>query len=175
MVTLFLVFLKIGFLGFGGGYAMLSLIFEDAMTLGLSVSQFADLNALDMLAPGPIAINSATYVGYITQGFWGALIATLAVSVSSFVFSHFLLKYEAQINENKILARFLYYAKIAAVGMIASVALKLCIEAIMPESLSMIALVSVVVAFVMRFKFKVNPLLVIGVCGTMSVVIVNFV
>ncbi|WZU00207.1 chromate transporter [Erysipelothrix sp. D19-032] len=59
MIQLFLTFLKIGFLGFGGGYAMLSLIYENSLHLGINATQFADLNALDLLAPGPIAVNSS--------------------------------------------------------------------------------------------------------------------
>lgn len=90
IITLILAFLKIGFLGFGGGYAMLSLIYAESAHLGLSAAQFADLNALDGLIPGPIAINSATYIGQLTAGFSGALAATLTVCVPSLVLCHFI-------------------------------------------------------------------------------------
>ncbi|MFZ2353496.1 chromate transporter [Paucilactobacillus nenjiangensis] len=63
IIKIFLVFLKIGFLGFGGGYAMLSLIYHESSKFGMTMAQFADMNALDGIIPGPIAINSATYVG----------------------------------------------------------------------------------------------------------------
>ena len=69
ILLIFFTFLKIGFLGFGGGYAMLSLIFEEASKFGMTADQFADLNALDVLIPGPIAVNSATYVGQLYGGF----------------------------------------------------------------------------------------------------------
>ncbi|WP_443081339.1 chromate transporter, partial [Vagococcus sp.] len=55
LIKLFITFLKIGFLGFGGGYAMLSLIFEEMLSFGMTIEQYADLNALDVLIPGPIA------------------------------------------------------------------------------------------------------------------------
>lgn len=125
MIQLFLTFLKIGFLGFGGGYAMLSLIYENSLHLGISATQFADLNALDLLAPGPIAVNSATYVGFITFGIIGAIIATIAVCMSSFVFSYLLFTYEDTLLSMPLFNTFLHYTKIAAIAMILSVALSL--------------------------------------------------
>ena len=64
----FFTFFKIGLLGFGGGYAMMSMIMTEGQKLGISLAQLADLNALDMVVPGPIAINAATYVGLSVDG-----------------------------------------------------------------------------------------------------------
>lgn len=75
MLQLFFMFLKVGFLGFGGGYAMLALIYQEGAQLGMTVGEFADMNALDALIPGPIEINSATYVGQYYFGFLGGLLA----------------------------------------------------------------------------------------------------
>lgn len=165
MKTLILIFLKIGFLGFGGGYAMLSLIFADARKLGITTQQFADLNALDFLAPGPIAVNSATYVGFITYGFTGAVAATLAVCTSSFVFSSLLLKYEATFFAKPVLAKFLNLTKIAALGMIIAVALNLLFDALIPNSLPLISLAGISIAVIGRFKYKLNTLLVLALAG----------
>jgi chromate transport protein ChrA len=60
-LRLFYVFFKIGIVGFGGGYAMLSMIMTESQQFGVTLEQLADLNALDMVVPGPLAINAATY------------------------------------------------------------------------------------------------------------------
>jgi chromate transporter len=84
---LFLTFLKIGAFTFGGGYAMIALISKEAVDKHhwLSENEFLDLIAIAESTPGPIAINSATYVGYKVKGFWGSFFATLGVVLPSFV------------------------------------------------------------------------------------------
>ena len=59
-------YLKIGFFGFGGGYAMLALIENEIVTPGWITEQmFTDIVAISQMTPGPIGINSATYIGYV--------------------------------------------------------------------------------------------------------------
>ena len=84
---LFVSYLKIGFFGFGGGYAMLSLIQNEVVVqhAWMTNAEFADIVAVSQITPGPIAINSATFVGYRVCGFWGAFFATLGVVLPSFV------------------------------------------------------------------------------------------
>ena len=80
------VYLKIGMFGFGGGYAMLSLIQHEIVDIHhwLTPQQFTDVVAISQMTPGPIGINSATYVGYaVTQSVWGAVLATVAVCLPS--------------------------------------------------------------------------------------------
>ena len=82
------VYLKIGTFGFGGGYAMLSLIQHEIVDLHhwLTPQQFTDVVAISQMTPGPIGINSATYVGYaVTHSVWGAVLATVAVCLPSFI------------------------------------------------------------------------------------------
>ena len=62
-------YLKIGFFGFGGGYAMLALIENEIVTPGwISEQTFTDIVAISQMTPGPIGINSATYIGYVAPG-----------------------------------------------------------------------------------------------------------
>ena len=75
-LKLFFTFFKIGVVGFGGGYAMLSMIMVESMKYSITLDQLADLNALDMIIPGPIAINAATYVGYLHAGLVGSIADT---------------------------------------------------------------------------------------------------
>lgn len=100
-------YLKIGLFGFGGGYAMLSLVERSVVGPGwISETMFTDIVAISQMTPGPIGINSATYIGYVAPGSvdpalqgvgWGLLgsvLATLAVTVPSFLLviysSHFI-------------------------------------------------------------------------------------
>ena len=68
-------YLKIGLFGFGGGYAMLSLIQSEVVNNGwISQQMFTDIVAISQMTPGPIGINSATYIGYVASGsVWGSL------------------------------------------------------------------------------------------------------
>ena len=96
---LFLAFSRIGLFGFGGGAAMLPVIYEAAKTLGtMDKSEFANLVGISQMTPGPIAVNAATYVGYMSAGLGGALMATFSVALPSFILvtlaSYFLLKFK---------------------------------------------------------------------------------
>lgn len=86
-LRLFLIFLKIGAFTFGGGYAMVPLIeYETTEKRKLiDKSEMTDMIAIAESTPGPIAINSATFVGYRTAGVLGAAFATLGVVLPSFV------------------------------------------------------------------------------------------
>lgn len=85
-IELFLAFLKIGALSFGGGYGMISLIREQCLSAGwLTEEQLLDFIAVSESTPGPIAVNMATFVGSSQGGVWGALISTLGVVLPSFV------------------------------------------------------------------------------------------
>ena len=85
--TLFLTFLKIGAFTFGGGYAMIPLIQRETVETHGWVTEEDVLNIIAVAesTPGPIAINSATFVGYKVAGFWGSLCATLGVVLPSFI------------------------------------------------------------------------------------------
>ncbi len=87
LLELFFTFIKIGAFTFGGGYAMIPLIQrETVVNRGwISDEDLIDIIAIAESTPGPIAINSATFVGYRTGGFWGALLATLGVVLPSFI------------------------------------------------------------------------------------------
>ncbi len=80
-------YLKIGLFGFGGGYAMLSLIQREIVDSGWITSQmFTDIVAISQMTPGPIGINSATYIGYaLTGSIFGSVLATATVVAPPFV------------------------------------------------------------------------------------------
>ena len=87
LLTLFLTFLKVGALTFGGGYAMIPII-EDEVTRKrkwISEIEILDILAISETTPGPIAVNAATYVGYKVGGVLGSIIATLGLALPSFI------------------------------------------------------------------------------------------
>ena len=93
-INLLLAYLKIGLFGFGGGYAMLSLIQHEVVEVihygetqpWLTLQEFTDIVAISQMSPGPIGINSATYIGYkVTGSILGSILATIAVCLPSFI------------------------------------------------------------------------------------------
>lgn len=85
LLKIFLTFLEIGAVSFGGGYGMISIMREKALEFGLSEAQFLDFVAVSESTPGPIAVNMATFIGSSKGGVLGAIVATLGVVLPSFV------------------------------------------------------------------------------------------
>ncbi|WP_372793875.1 chromate transporter [Pontiella sp.] len=86
LLELFYAFFVIGSFSFGGGYAILSFLQQEAERRGwMSTERFVDMIAISQSTPGPIAINMATFVGYETAGVPGALVATLAVALPGMI------------------------------------------------------------------------------------------
>ena len=131
------VYLKIGTFGFGGGYAMLSLIQHEIVDIHhwLTPQQFTDVVAISQMTPGPIGINSATYVGYaVTQSVWGAVLATVAVCLPSFILVLLISYFFAKCKDNK-------YIKAAMSGLLPmSVVLKKLIKKFFITSLFLLCL-----------------------------------
>ncbi len=85
-LKLFLTFLKIGAVSFGGGYGMISLIREEVLAAGwLPEKELVDFIAVSESTPGPVAVNMATFIGSSQAGMTGALTATAGVVLPSFI------------------------------------------------------------------------------------------
>ena len=85
-LKLFFTFLKVGAFAFGGGYAMLSLIGDSVLAYGwMNETELLNFVGVETVIPGPIAVNMATYIGYMQGGFLGALLATIGVVLPSFI------------------------------------------------------------------------------------------
>lgn len=126
-LQLFISYLKIGFFGFGGGYAMLSLIQNEIVEQHgwITAQQFADIVAISQMTPGPIAINSATYIGYTVGGFWGSVVATFAVCLPALTIMLALTKFFLKLKDNHYVHSVLVAMRPVVVGMIAAAALLL--------------------------------------------------
>lgn len=131
-LQLFWTYTKIGLFGFGGGYAMLSLVQDEVVVKQgwITEQQFTDIVALSQVTPGPIGINSATYIGYTATGsILGAIVATLAVSLPSFILVMLISIAFSRFRQNRWVEAAFVGIRPASVGLIASAALLLSIHA----------------------------------------------
>ena len=101
---LFYSFFKIGLFTFGGGYAMIPIIQREMIDRRhwIEEKEFFDLLTLAQSAPGPIALNTAVFVGYKLYGYWGAIVSLLGVVIPSFSIILFVAIFFSQIRENAI-------------------------------------------------------------------------
>ena len=173
-LQLFISYLKIGFFGFGGGYAMLSLIQNEIVEQRgwITVSQFADIVAVSQMTPGPIAINSATYIGYTIGGFWGSVVATVAVCLPALTVMLALTKFFLNLKDNRYVHGIISGMRPVVVGMIAAAALLL----IFPEQRADSSFIDhwswILFAATLYASYKkVNPILLIALSAIAGIVI----
>lgn len=172
-LQLFLSFLQVGLFSIGGGYAAMPLI-QSEVVYGhgwLTMSEFTDLITIAEMTPGPIAVNSATFVGIRIAGVPGAIIATFGcilpscfvVSLLAFIYY----KYKNVSTLQSVLAslRPAVVALIAAAGFSILKNVAFNGGAIQTDNLNWIGLVLFTAAFFVLRKFKWNPVLVMSLCG----------
>lgn len=172
-LELFYTFFKIGLFGFGGGYAMLSLIQGEVVTRHswLSAQEFTDIIAISQMTPGPIGINSATYVGYASTGsVWGSVVATFAVVLPSFILMLAISKFFLKYQKHPVVESIFKGLRTAIVGLLAAAALVLMNEDNFGSPTTdtysfVISVILFVTAFIGTRKFKINPIIMIVVCG----------
>lgn len=187
LLQLFWTFFLIGLFGFGGGYAMISMIQGEVvghyhwMTMG----QFTDIVAVSQSTPGPIGINSATYVGYTALtgagyspawGILGSFIATFAVVLPSFILmlliSKFLMKYRNHPSVENVFSSL----RPAVVGLILAAAL-LLMNSENFSSMSenpwrfCLSIFLFCFAFIAQKVYRLGPILIIVLCGVAGIVL----
>lgn len=169
-LQLFLSYLKIGFFGFGGGYAMISLIYNEVVVQNgwLTATELADIAAISQMTPGPIAINCATYVGYsVTGTVWGSLLATVAVCLPSLTLMMLATRFYLRLHRNRHFAGAMEGMKPMMIGLILSSALMLFGPDTFIDWKSWLIFGGCFVASVM----KVNPILLIVLSAVVGIVL----
>ncbi len=167
-LQLILVYLKIGLVGFGGGYAMLSLIQEEVVTHygWLTMQEFTDIVAVSQMTPGPIGINSATYIGYtVTGSVWGSIAATVSVMIPSFVLVLLISVSFARIQNNRHFNALFVGIRPAAVGLIGAAFLLLLNKENFVDLTSVILFLLAFVAVVMRWIHPIIVIILGGIAG----------
>ena len=168
---LFYAYTKIGIFGFGGGYAMLSLIQHEVVDKyhWLSLAEFTDVIAISQMTPGPIGINSATYIGYtVTGNVWGALLSTVAVSLPSFLMVLAISMFFAKFRQNRYVSAAFTGLRPVTIGLIAAAALVLMNGDNFIDYKSVLIFAA---AFVLSWKFNVHPILMICLAGIAGVIL----
>ena len=157
-------YLKIGFFGFGGGYAMLSLIQNEVVVQNqwMTNAEFTDIVAISQMTPGPKAINSATYIGYTVAGFWGSVVATTAVCLPALTLMILITRFFLQLRDNRYVKGAIAGMKPVVVGMIGAAALLL----MFPKSADGASFIdgwswALFAAAMLASLKKVNPILLI--------------
>lgn len=179
-LNLFYSFFKIGLFGFGGGYAMISLIQGEVVNRHhwLTSGQFTDIVAISQMTPGPIGINSATYVGYtslVNAGYghsWGVLgsiTATFAVVLPSFILMLLISKFLMKFKDHPVVESVFMGLRPAVVGLLAAAALLLLTAENFgtPEQSWQfyISIFLFAFTFIGSYVYKMNPIFLICVCG----------
>ena len=178
-------FFQIGLFSIGGGYAAMPLIQNQVVDVHpwLSMTQFADIMTIAEMTPGPIAINSATFVGIQVAGILGAIIATIGCILPSCVIVITLAYIYYRFRGSRMVQGVLTGLRPAVVAMIASSCITLVImafygERILPADLSGIDMISViifVVGFFILRKWKVDPIYVMLGAGAAGVLLYSIV
>lgn len=122
LITLFVQFMKYGLLCFGGGYMIIPLLYTDFVqkTPVFTPESYGNLLSLSQITPGPVSINTATYVGFIQEGFWGAVISSVGLCVPTFVLCLFLLSALSEYKDKALVVSFFKGVRWAAFLMIFS-------------------------------------------------------
>jgi len=180
LLELFLNFIKIGLFSFGGGYAAVPLIQNVIVDTKkwIEMSEFVDLITIAEMTPGPIALNSASFVGQRLAGFPGAIVATLGCIFPSLVIVLILAWLYFKYKNLKMVQGVLSAVRPAIVSMIASAGVSILVLALFDSDLKNIELSNLryvelilfIVGLVLIRKFKLNAMYIIfssGVVGTL--------
>ena len=176
-LELFWSFLQIGLFSFGGGYAAMPLIQGQVVTDHgwLSMTEFTDLITISQMTPGPIAINSATFVGIKIAGIPGALVATIGCILPSCIIVTLVAKLYLKYRNMAVLQGILNSLRPAVVAMIASAGISILITAFWGNEaaviLSQTNWVMVLIfagCIVLLKKFRMNPIWVMILAGVVN-------
>jgi len=179
-LQLFLSFLQIGLFSFGGGYAAMPLIQGQVVTAHgwLSMAEFNDLVTISQMTPGPIAVNSATFVGIKIAGIPGALVATLGCILPSCVIVSVIARLYLKYQNMAVLQGILASLRPAVVAMIASAGISILITAFwgsqdanaLAETKWSLVVIFIICLVLLR-KTKLNPIWVMICAGIMKVLV----
>lgn len=168
---LFLEFFKTGLLSIGGGYATIPFLYRMIDDYGwYSTQQLSDMIAVSVLTPGPVGINMATFAGFKTTGIIGAVLASLALILPSYLIVIFISKLLKKYQDNFYLQAVLASLKPASCGLLTVVGIRFLQEHVT----DIYSVLLLTVLFIISFKFKKNPLyyFLIGACFGITVHII---
>ena len=190
-LNLFYAFFKIGLFGFGGGMAIISLIYDSIQVFSqLNAAEFADIVAISQVTPGPLAVNTATYIGYDSAGVMGSFFATFGVVLPAFILVIIVVRTIDKYNSSTLIQGALQGVRPATVGMMATAAITIGIPAftpdtplganifnlydILPFDIDPLSVLICIVTVIAIGKFKVSTIKILITMGIFGAVISAF-
>lgn len=179
-------FFKIGLFSFGGGYAMIPLMQEEALRHSwLTVREFSDVIAIAGTAPGPIAVNSAVFIGYRMSGIGGGITATIGVILPSLILALIVSRFLLRFRRHPIAKAAFYGIMPVTVGLIAGAAVFIGENSILKSKITVYTVLDALrsplefvhaanviimtAALVALVKSKASPVFVITVSGIVGI------
>ena len=194
----FIAFAKVGLLGFGGGLAIVRLIYDSIQPfMSMSREMFANIVAISQITPGPLAVNTATYVGYIAAGVGGAAVATLGVVLPEFIIMSVVVRMITRFKDSKWVNGALSGIRPATIGLIGAAAVMLIAPAVAGEGrlgrgllaklgvdmtqgfaaglfglpVDIVSLVLLALTVVLMVRYKKSPIFVLLLMGCLGAVL----
>ena len=197
-LELFIAFAKVGLLGFGGGLAIVRLIYDSIQPfLDMSRETFANIVAISQITPGPLAVNTATYVGYEAAGIPGSAAATLGVVLPEFIIMSIVCRMLTRFKDSKLVNGAMAGIRPATIGLIGAAAVTLIAPAVAGEGrlgrglltklgadlsrgfagsffgrpVDIVSLVMLAATVVLMVKYKKSPVFVLLIMGCLGAVL----
>lgn len=176
ILVLLISFLQIGLFSIGGGYATIPLIQEQVVNIHkwLTFQEFTDIITISQMTPGPLAVNTSTFVGIRIAGIPGAITATFGCVISGFIISILLYNFFNKYRKINTILNVLNGLRAVSVGLIASSASTIILiafsgvaklEEIRKVNINIIAVVIFFTSIFLLRKFKINPMLMMILSG----------
>lgn len=195
---LFISFFKVGLLGFGGGLAIVRLIYDSIQPfLDMSREMFANIVAISQITPGPLAVNTATYVGYEAAGIAGAASATFGVILPAFIIVSIVARMIQQFQSSRAVQGALKAIRPATMGLIGAAIVTLIVPALAGDTrlgsgligrigldastgiaglitgspVDIVAVIMVAATVIMMTRFKKSPFIVLIIMGCIGAIL----
>ncbi len=169
-LKLFLTFLKIGLFMFGGGYAAIPLVQKEIIEMRnwVTPKEFIDILAIAEMTPGPIAVNSATFIGYKLAGFWGALSATIGVVLPAFLVILIVAAFFYTFSAHPQVKAAFMGIQPAVIGLIASALFSLAKGGMIVDWKTS---VTAILVFLAVLFLRIHPIWLILLCGMLGILV----
>ena len=181
LIDLFLGFLRVGCFAFGGAYGAIPLIRDVVLSYGwMTEDSLAYMIAVSESTPGPIMINLATYVGSSQAGFWGAVMATSAVVLPSFVIILLVTALMNRFLKNNIVQAFLRGVKPCVIGIVLATGIHWILGTLVPPAGEQFRIPSGILFLILAAmlfgsglfgKKKISPIALIAVSGILGILL----
>lgn len=170
-LKLFICFFKVGLFSIGGGYATIPLIQQQVVEQygWLSQQVFTDIITISQMTPGPLAVNTSTFVGMQLYGVVGAIVATLGCVISGIIISVLLYQYFQTKQESLYIKQIISGLRAVSIGLIAASSITLFKTTFLLQSnLNMFAILLFLISLWLLRKYQWNPMIIMVISGAIG-------